>query len=129
MTRALATSKQAQTTGFTADHSWRQQNHIWNEDEVQERMATADMKHVPQNMADSVLQRVVRVAYHTFNFMTGYDHVNPPEHGGFGAAKGGARRLPHVQLHDRLRPCQSARTWRIRCCKGWCASPTTRSTS
>merc|ERR1719231_877477 len=78
MTRALATSKQAQTTGFTADHSWRQQNHIWNEDEVQERMATADMKHVPQNMADSVLQRVVRVAYHTFNFMTGYDHVNPP---------------------------------------------------
>ena len=60
------------------DHSWRQQNHIWTEGEVQERMKTADMKHVPQNTADTVLQKMVRVAYHAFNFMTGYDHADPP---------------------------------------------------
>jgi len=63
---------------FNADHSWRQQNHIWKEAEVQERMKTADMKHVPQDMADTVLQKMVRVAYHSFNFLTGYNHIDPP---------------------------------------------------
>ena len=29
---------------FNADHSWRQQNHIWSEGEVLERMKTADKK-------------------------------------------------------------------------------------
>merc|ERR1712087_723064 len=33
------------------DHSWRQQNHIWTESEIQERMLTANMKHVPQNLS------------------------------------------------------------------------------
>merc|ERR1719335_776879 len=41
-------------------------------------MKTADLKHVPQNTADTVLQKMVRVAYHSFNFFTGYDHNNPP---------------------------------------------------
>jgi len=63
---------------FFGDHSWRQQNHIWTEAEVMERMKTADMKHVPQDVADTVLQKMVRVAYHAFNFVTGYDHADPP---------------------------------------------------
>jgi len=66
------------STESTGDHSWRQQNHIWTENEVQERMKTSEMKHVPQNFADTVLQKMVRVAYHAFNFMTGYNHADPP---------------------------------------------------
>jgi len=60
------------------DHAWRQQNHIWTEAEVQERMATADMKHVPQGFSELMLQKMVRVAYHGFNFVTGYNHADPP---------------------------------------------------
>merc|ERR1719389_599058 len=66
------------TPDFDADHSWRQQNHIWSESEVVERMGTCDKKHVPQDFADTVLQKMVRVAYHAFNFMTGYHHADPP---------------------------------------------------
>jgi hypothetical protein len=75
LTRSLSTVPK---DSFSADHSWRQQNHIWTEDEVQARMKTADMKHVPQDTADTVLQKMVRVAYHSFNFVTGYDHADPP---------------------------------------------------
>jgi hypothetical protein len=60
------------------DHSWRQQNHIWSETEIEERMKTFDLKHVPQGVADTVLQKMVRVAYHAFNFVTGYNHHDPP---------------------------------------------------
>merc|ERR550514_1961097 len=66
------------TKAGDADHSWRQQNHIWTEAEVADRMATHQQKHLPQNVADSVLQKMVRVAYHAFNFVTGYDHADPP---------------------------------------------------
>ena len=59
------------------DHSWRQQNHIWNEAEISERMATADQKHVPQGLAEHVLQKMVRVSYHAFNAITGYEHADP----------------------------------------------------
>merc|ERR1719335_2024496 len=41
-------------------------------------MKTADLKHVPQNTADTVLQKMVRVAYLAFNFVTGYNHADPP---------------------------------------------------
>merc|ERR1719454_2859076 len=71
--RALSTK-----ASFDADHSWRQQNHIWTDAEVLDRMATSDMKHVPQTLGDTVLQKAVRVAYHTFNLMTGYNHADPP---------------------------------------------------
>ena len=74
-TQLLSTETSNQTFG---DHSWRQQNHIWREEEVQDRMKTSDMKHVPQNTADTILQKMVRVAYHGFNFMTGYNHADPP---------------------------------------------------
>lgn len=60
------------------DHSWRQQNHIWSEDEVNERMGTAELKHIPQSFSETILQKMVRVAYHSFNFLTGYDHADPP---------------------------------------------------
>lgn len=60
------------------DHSWRQQNHIWTEDEIAERKATADLKHVPQSMGELVLQKAVRLAYHAFNLVTGYNAVDPP---------------------------------------------------
>jgi len=63
---------------ISSDHSWRQQNHIWTDEEVTERMMTANKKHVPQSFSDDVLQKMVRFAYHTFNFMTGYNHANPP---------------------------------------------------
>jgi len=36
------------------------------------------MKHVPQGVGDFVLQKLVRVCYHAFNFVTGYNHVDPP---------------------------------------------------
>jgi len=65
------------TKGF-GDHSWRQQNHIWTDEEIQERMLTADMKHAPQSLSETVLQKSVRVAYHAFNAVTGYNHADPP---------------------------------------------------
>ena len=71
-TRALNTKP------VSADHSWRQQNHIWTEAEVADRMATYQQKHMPQDLSDTILQKMVRVAYHTFNFMTGYNHADPP---------------------------------------------------
>jgi hypothetical protein len=77
-TTALLKRSLSTSDDVGGDHSWRQQNHIWTEGEVEERMKTADMKHVPQNTADTVLQKMVRVAYHAFNFMTGYDHADPP---------------------------------------------------
>ena len=60
------------------DHSWRQQNHIWSEAEIAERMATVDQKHVPQGPLEHVLQKMVRVSYHAFNAVTGYEHADPP---------------------------------------------------
>ena len=60
-----------------ADKTGRQQNHIWNEAEISERMATADQKHVPQGLAELVLQKMVRVSYHAFNAITGYEHADP----------------------------------------------------
>jgi hypothetical protein len=64
--------------GFSGDHSWRQQNHIWSEAEIAQRMTTANQKHVPQGPAEIVLQKMVRVSYHAFNAVTGYEHADPP---------------------------------------------------
>lgn len=60
-----------------ADHSWRQTNHLWTEGEIDDRIATADIKHVPQTRADAVVQGLVRTLYHSFNFVTGYKADNP----------------------------------------------------
>lgn len=60
------------------DHSWRQQNHIWSEAEIAERMLTADLKHAPAGFSELCLHQMVRTAYHTFNWATGYHHEDPP---------------------------------------------------
>jgi len=73
--RSLSTTPPGKDFG---DHSWRQQNHIWTEAEIQDRMLTADNKHQPQTFVEGVLQKIVRAAYHGFNFATGYDHADPP---------------------------------------------------
>ena len=79
MTRSLSSAAKSPQRGDAfGDHSWRQQNHIWTESEVQERINTADLKHVPQGTSDMVLSNVVRVAYHAFNFVTGYNAADPP---------------------------------------------------
>lgn len=75
---ARAMSAGAKYSKEFGDHSWRQQNHIWTESEVEERKATANMKHVPQGVADFMLQKIVRASYHAFNFVTGYNSVDPP---------------------------------------------------
>ena len=59
------------------DHSWRQQNHIWDESEIAQRITTSNQKHVPQGLAENVLQKMVRVSYHGFNFFTGYEQADP----------------------------------------------------
>jgi len=73
--RLVSTKQYSEDFG---DHSWRQQNHIWTEREIAERMETADLKHVPQNTSEFVLQKLVRVAYHSFNYVTGYQAADPP---------------------------------------------------
>merc|ERR1712203_407383 len=61
--RALSSSHANYSKSF-GDHSWRQQNHIWTEGEILERMATANVKHLPQSFPEAVLQKAVRAAYH-----------------------------------------------------------------
>ena len=76
----LASSRGFASSGrFDADHSWRQQNHIWSEDEITDRMLTANDKHVPQTFAESLLQKIVRIAYHTVRFTHLIQHpLGPP---------------------------------------------------
>lgn len=60
-----------------ADHSWRQQNHIWTKDEIKEQRATAKLKHVPKTTSDYVANYFMKFLYHSFNFVTGYSEKNP----------------------------------------------------
>jgi len=60
------------------DHSWRQQNHIWTDSEIEERKKTADQRHLPTGFAELALQKIVRASYHAFNAVTGYNAVDPP---------------------------------------------------
>lgn len=77
--RALGTKNgNAHYSEEFGDHSWRQQNHIWTEEEIAERKLTSNLKHVPQSFGDALIQKSVRVAYHTFNFLTGYNADDPP---------------------------------------------------
>merc|ERR1711908_268059 len=74
--RMLGGSTKNYTERF-GDHSWRQQNHIWTEAEIEERKLTADLKHTPQGLAETLLQKTVRASYHTFNLLTGYNALDP----------------------------------------------------
>jgi len=57
-----------------ADHAWRQTNHIWSDDEL-DRVSIE--KHEPVTMSDHFMKGVMNVLYHGFNFVTGYDPVDP----------------------------------------------------
>jgi hypothetical protein len=58
------------------DHTGRQQNHIWSEEEVNEVRANL-YKHKPVTFSDKVMNTLMYSLYHSFNFLTGYKHVNP----------------------------------------------------
>ena len=57
-----------------ADHAWRQTNHIWSNDELEK---VSIEKHEPVTMSDHFMKGVMNVLYHGFNFVTGYDPVDP----------------------------------------------------
>jgi len=58
------------------DHTGRQQNHIWTEEELNEKMSVL-YHHKPKTFMDHVVRTIMRGAYHTFNFITSYDHRDP----------------------------------------------------
>lgn len=58
------------------DHTGRQQNHIYSLEEIKEVRANL-WKHTPTNIRDKTMNFVMYGLYHTFNFITGYKHVNP----------------------------------------------------
>jgi hypothetical protein len=74
----MSSGSHANLSDTFGDHSWRQQNHVWTEKEIAERMTTAHLKHAPRGISEICLQKLVRAAYHTFNFATGYNHCDPP---------------------------------------------------
>ncbi len=59
------------------DHSWRQHNHIWTAEEVADRIKSESQKHKPIEFSDYIMKGAMTVLYHTFNFVTGYKHVDP----------------------------------------------------
>jgi len=60
----------------TSDHLGRQQNHIWNAEELTEKMSTL-YRHEPKSFSDHVMNKLMYTLYHTFNWATGYTPVNP----------------------------------------------------
>jgi len=58
------------------DHTGMQQNHIWTKEELDERMSTL-YRHDPKTFADRVVNKLMYGLYHSFNFVTGYDPVDP----------------------------------------------------
>lgn len=60
-----------------ADHSWRQMNHIWTPNEIEQQRRTAKLKHRPKTVSDKVAQNFMKTLYHGFNLITGYKETNP----------------------------------------------------
>lgn len=60
-----------------ADHSWRQLNRIWSDEDIKDKMASKDQKHVPRTISDHVASNVMKLLYHGFNGITGYKKENP----------------------------------------------------
>ena len=58
------------------DHSGLQQNHIWTEAELQDKMANL-YHHQPKTVTDHVVHNLMFGLYHTFNFISGYNPINP----------------------------------------------------
>ena len=73
-TRAQTLPKPEFTEVEAADHAWRQTNHIWSNDELEK---VSIEKHEPVTMSDHFMKGVMNILYHGFNFVTGYDPVDP----------------------------------------------------
>lgn len=58
------------------DHLGLQQNHIWTESEITERMSVL-YHHKPTTFADHLMHKFMYGLYHSFNFITGYRANNP----------------------------------------------------
>jgi hypothetical protein len=61
-----------------ADHSWRQQNRIWTNEEIAAIMAEKDKTHTPVTLSDKIMRGIIQMLYRSFNFITGYREINPP---------------------------------------------------
>lgn len=59
-----------------ADHTGRQQNHIWSKEELEEAMSTL-YRHQPKSFSDHVMNKLMYGLYYTFNFITGYKPNDP----------------------------------------------------
>lgn len=59
-----------------ADKIGRQQNHIWNLEELKDK-CTNTYHHKPVSMSDHFMRTVMNIMYHSFNFVTGYQKINP----------------------------------------------------
>eukprot|EP00667_Euglena_gracilis_P031834 EG_transcript_46979 len=59
-------------------YAWKNptQNHVWSEEEVNQALSFQP-HHQPQSLMDRVLFKLLRGAYHTFNFLTRYNKENP----------------------------------------------------
>jgi len=77
-TRAISTPARKYSDADLADHAWRQTNHLWTPQEITEKMETSNLKHSPIGVTDRLVQGLVRSLYHSFNFVTGYHHEDPP---------------------------------------------------
>ena len=73
-TRAQTLPQPEFTEVEAADHAWRQTNHIWSNDELEK---VSIEKHEPVTMSDHFMKGVMNILYHGFNFVTGYDPVDP----------------------------------------------------
>lgn len=58
------------------DHLGLQQNHIWTEAEINEKMSTL-YHHKPDSLADHLMHKFMYGLYHSFNFITGYRAKDP----------------------------------------------------
>eukprot|EP00600_Ochromonadales_sp_CCMP1393_P005257 CAMPEP_0174966838 /NCGR_PEP_ID=MMETSP0004_2-20121128/7251_1 /TAXON_ID=420556 /ORGANISM="Ochromonas sp., Strain CCMP1393" /LENGTH=375 /DNA_ID=CAMNT_0016215905 /DNA_START=68 /DNA_END=1195 /DNA_ORIENTATION=- len=59
-----------------ADHIGRQQNHIWTNEEIDERLGSM-YRHQPVTASDHVMNGLMYGLYRGFNLITGYREVNP----------------------------------------------------
>jgi hypothetical protein len=58
------------------DHLGLQQNHIWTEGEINERMSVL-YHHTPKCLSDHLMHKFMYGLYHCFNVLTGYKANNP----------------------------------------------------
>jgi len=60
-----------------ADHSWRQVNRIWSSDDLQEKMESRTLKHIPVTISDRIMSTIMKTLYVSFNTITGYQAKDP----------------------------------------------------